>query len=429
MTGSFHPEASPIYPRHLAHRIRAALGDTRVVLLHGPRQSGKSTLARSLVSSEWQAEFRTLDDAQTLAAALGNPTAFVSAAGPLIIDEVQRAPDLFLAIKAEVDRDPRPGRFLLTGSADVHLLPAISESLAGRIESLTLWPLSQGEIEGRRESFVDDVFRDRFQPVHEPVTRADIFRRAARGGFPEVVRRPEEARRRAWFESYVTSILERDIRDIANIEGRADLPRLLALLAVRSASLINVSELSRSSGIPYTTLQRYLTLLEIAFLVRTTPAWSGNLGKRLTKSPKIHMVDTGMMAHLLGRGEDAFDDVTAPAGPLLETFVASELRKQIGWSELQPRLYHFRSPRREEVDLVLEDRRGRIVGIEVKAAGSVADGDFRHLRALADLAGPRFVRGIVLHSGEVGIPFGERLWALPVSVVWGTEGGEDRLAP
>jgi len=409
-----------VIARHLSSPLLAALADTPVVLLHGARQTGKTTLARHLASGEHQSRYLTLDDAVVLAATRQDPTGFLAGLeGRVVLDEVQRVPELFLAIKAEVDRSPQPGRFLLTGSADVLLLPRLSDPLAGRLEMVTLWPLSQGEIAGSKESFLDVVFAPSAPDFPASAEdRAGLMGRLLLGGYPPVLIRPAPERRRAWFGSYLTAILQRDVRDLANIEDLTALPRLLGLMAARSCSLLNLAELSRSVAIPRTTLQRYLTLLETTFLVQLLPAWSANLGKRLTKSPKILLNDTGLMAYLLGLSEERLKADPMLMGPLLENFVAMELRKQAAWSRTHPQAFHFRLPLGAEVDLVLEDAAGNIVGIEVKASATVYAGDFKGLRTLADLAGPRFRRGIVLYAGASSVPFAANLHAVPVSALW-----------
>lgn len=336
-----------------------------------------------------------------------------------MLDEVQRVPELFLAIKAALDRDRRPGRFLLTGSADVLLLPRLSESLVGRMEILTLWPFSQGELEGVREGFVDAVFSDRLPSLPQRgMGTSELIERVVVGGYPEAVVRSTQARRQAWFSSYVTAILHRDVRDLANIEHLGALPRLLSLLSARITSLLNYSELSRSLGLAQSTLKRYLALLEITFLVQLLPAWSPNLGKRLVKSPKLLLIDTGLAAHLLGLDPKALGSRPELLGPLVENFVAMELKKQIAWSKAQPSMFHLRTGAGQEVDIVLEDASGRVVGIEVKAAATVRPQDFGGLRYLAGLLGDRFLRGIVLYTGDQHVPFGEDLHAVPISSLW-----------
>lgn len=411
-----------MYRRNIAPLVREALQDTPVVLLNGARQTGKSTLVRGGMLENSDARYLTLDEAGVLAAAEADPAGFLSGlGGPVILDEVQRSPGLFPAIKAEVDRDRRPGRFLLTGSANVLLLPRLSESLAGRMEILTLWPLSQGEIEGVQEGFVDAVFsKDPISFQQEPEGTSDLPGRLLRGGYPEAHARGSEARRRAWFGSYVTTILQRDVRDLSNIEGLTDLPRLLSLLAARSASLVNYAELSRSASMPQSTLKRYVSLLQATFLVRTLPAWSSNLGKRLVRSPKLLLCDTGLISSLQGLSAERLASDPVLVGPLLENFVAVELQKQSAWSATQPRPFHFRTQTGQEVDIVLEDAAGRVVGVEVKASATVGARDFRGLRALAEASGDRFRRGVVLYTGRTAVPFGENLHALPVSSLWST---------
>ncbi|HEV7516005.1 MAG TPA: ATP-binding protein [Thermoanaerobaculia bacterium] len=412
-----------MFRRSMTPLLLDALGDRPVVLLNGARQVGKSTLAREVATEARPASYLTLDDAAVLAAASHDPAGFLAGlSGPVTLDEVQRAPDLFLAIKAEVDRDRRPGRFLLTGSADFLLLPRVSESLAGRIEILTLWPLSQGEIEGRPEGFVDALFGPTLAPLsgaaEMPEDREAIFARALLGGYPEIVSKESAVRRRAWFNSYVATILQRDVRELANIEGLTALPRLLSLLAARASSLLNYSELSRSSGLSQTTLKRYFALLEATFLVQLLPAWASNLSKRLTKSPKILFGDTGLLAHNLGLDAARLALEPELAGLLLENFVLMEIKKQAAWSAVQPRLFHYRTLAGQEVDLILEDASGRCVGIEVKASTTLGARDMKPLTELAEALGKRFVRGILLYTGRTAVPFGERLHALPISSLW-----------
>jgi predicted AAA+ superfamily ATPase len=410
----------PLLSRCLAGPILASLRDSPVVFIQGARQTGKSTLARSLASQGHSAVYLTLDDAVTLSAAVSDPTGLIAGlAGPVIIDEIQRAPNLALAIKASVDLDRTPGRFLLTGSADVLLLPKLSESLAGRVEIHTLWPLSQGEFDSTDGLFTDAVFEKNFKPKAGPTQAwTGVVDRIVRGGYPEVLRRPGADRRHAWFGSYLTSILQRDVRDISNIRDLADLPRLLTLMATRAASLLDYSDLARGIGIPQTTLKRYVALLEATFLTQTLPAWFTNIGKRLIKSPKVVISDTGLLTYLIGADAERLVRDPQLGGGILENFVVMEMMKQRGWSTLRPVLHHFRTHTGDEVDLVLEDRAGRIVGIEVKAAATVEAGDFKGLKALAEAAGERFVRGVVVYPGKTVVPFAGNLMALPISELW-----------
>ena len=408
-----------MYRRLLTQRIVNALTDTRVVLLNGARQVGKSTLARQL-AGERDGQYLTLDDPAVAALAHSDPGALVQSAEAFtVIDEAQLAPGLFAALKREVDRDPRPGRFLLTGSANVFLLPRIAESLAGRMEVLTLHPLTQAEIAGSQHSLVDALFDPAPWAIRTlPASRAELVRRLLASGFPEALGRTDAQRRDAWFGAYLASLLQRDVRAYANIEGLNDLPRLLGLLAARSGALLNMAELSRATGIAHSTLRRYLALLEATFILQPLPAWSANLGKRLVKAPKIHLLDAGLAAHLQGELDAAALAASVRIGPLLETFVVQELRRQLGWSRTRASAWHLRTAAGREVDLVLEAAGQRVVGIEVKASASVGPGDFAGLRELQTAAGAGFVRGVLFYTGDQLLPFGERLWAVPLAVLW-----------
>lgn len=405
-------------PRFLRARIEAALADTPVVLVNGPRQSGKSTLVRALADAA-RVPYHTLDDATVLSSAASDPEGFLSAQPAAVaIDEVQKASALFPAMKAAVDRDRRGGRFLVTGSANVLLLPDLADSLAGRMEVVSLLPLSQGELRGRREGFIDWAFGGEAPPAFADVPDApDLIDAVLAGGYPEALARTTPERRTAWHEAYLTAVLQRDVRDLANIQGLTDLPRLLALLAARQGALLNVSDVARGCGLPVTSVQRYLTLLQTVFLFTPLPAWFVNLEKRLTKAPKVHLVDTGLTAFLAGYDNTRLAADPAYFGRLLEGFVVGEVRKQLTWASIAATPHHFRTAAGQEVDLVLEARDGRVVGIEVKASASVSPRDFQGLTSLEDAAGGRLVRGIVLYRGRSPVPFG-RHWALPVDALW-----------
>lgn len=409
-----------MFSRNLASEIVVACKDTPVIFINGARQTGKTTLARQIRLPGGPLQYLTLDDDSVLAAARSSPEGFIAGLeGPVILDEVQRAPHLFLAIKAAVDRARRPGRFILTGSADVLLLPHVADSLAGRMEIFTLWPLSQGELTGHREGFLDALFsKNALRRPPRRQTQQELIDRLTRGGFPVVQRRKTEGRRRAWFNAYLTTILQRDIRDLSNIDDLTALPRLLTLLASRASSLLNFAELSRTMAIPQSTLKRYFVLLETTFLVTLVHPWSANLGKRLVKAPKLYLSDTGLITALLALNRMQLFNNRSLLGPLLENFVVLELRKQAGWSKTKPHLLHFRTHTGDEVDVVLEAPSGELVGIEVKSAASVNAADFKGLRSLAELAGPRFRRGIVLYTGTEIVPFAKQLHAIPIQALW-----------
>jgi predicted AAA+ superfamily ATPase len=409
--------------RHLTSRILDALTDTPAVFLRGARQTGKTTLVKKLGTASQRA-YISLDSATTLSAALADPTGFLRGLSkPVTIDEVQRAPALILAIKEDIDQDRQPGRYLLTGSANILTLSGVADSLAGRMEVLTLYPLSQGEIAGVQDDFIarlfiSDFFLNDGAPPW-PWPRARLLQAMALGGYPEVRTRPKAERRAAWFESYLTTLIERDVRDIANLQDRGGLTRLLRLLAARSGTLSNASELGRASGLPTTTLNRYLAVLEALFLVWFLPAWSANLGKRLVKSPKLHLIDSGLAAFLCGTDEAGLATEPQLAGRLLESFITSEIRRQATWSEHQAELYHYRSHCGEEVDLVLEDRSGRVAAVEVKFSETLNPRDAKGLFHLRQALGKKFVRGAVLYTGAETVPLAENIHALPVGYLFG----------
>ncbi|NUT38279.1 MAG: ATP-binding protein [Hamadaea sp.] len=417
-----NPPQSPIgriLPRRATAVVEEALEDTRVVLVNGARQCGKSTLVAQIGGARG-AEWRSLDRAATRQAAAFDPTEFVASSAPLIIDEVQRVPELLLAIKEAVDTDPRPGRFLLTGSARVLHLRTVPDALPGRMETIELWPLSQGEIDDQPDGFVDAAFAagpDLRHTSHE--TRAGYIDRVTRGGFPEAVARPP--RRRARFlDSYVADLINRDVIQLSEIERGPEMRALTRLAAARSGQLLVPGTLGNELGLPQPTIARYLGLLEEVFLIKRIPAWSRNLSTRAIGTAKVAMVDSGIAANLLGLDAGSLGQLPGPLGGLLEGFVAMEIARQLTWSEQPIELYHYRTKDKVEVDIVLEDRRGRVVAIDVKAASTVKAEDFRGLRHLADRLGDDLLTGIVLYTGQQTLPFGPHFRAMPISALWET---------
>jgi uncharacterized protein len=403
--------------RNLAPSLEAALSDTRVVVVNGARQSGKSTLVHSLMKGR-PGEQRTLDDASTLGAAGADPNRFVRHEGTLAIDEIQRAPELMLAVKAAVDREARSGQFLLTGSARVLGLRKLPDALVGRMETLELWPFSQGEIEQRRESFIDTVFTlDPHLAGTSDEPRSGYVERVCRGGFPEAVRR-DEGRRARFFAAYGNDLVERDVSQLADIQRRDDLHRLLKTMAGRAGQLLNLERLASDAGLPRTTVERYLALFEEVFLIKRLPAWSASTTDRAVQMRKLLFVDSGLCAHLQGRTVKRLEKDDAAFGPLLENFVIGELARQLGWASTAATLRHYRTRDGVEVDAVLEATDGRIVGVEVKAGETVRTEDFRGLRHVQARVGQHFQQGIVLYTGDRALPFGKGLTALPIDALW-----------
>jgi predicted AAA+ superfamily ATPase len=396
----------------------------RVVILNGPRQSGKTTLLRHLRERHGGTLFN-LDDEQVLQAATGDPVAFAgSGVEPRFIDEIQRGGDaLVRAVKADVDAAPHPGRYVLAGSTRFLTTPGLSESLAGRAGVVDVWPFSQGEFDGRSDSFIDRVFGDpgSLMTMSRPVSdRADYFQRVCRGGFPEPALMRTIRSRRAWFRGYVDAIAERDIREMTRINQPSSLRTLLTYLASVTAQEHNAVNTANKTGLHRATVIRYLELLETVFLVHRLPAWPRNLTSRVVRHPKLYLTDTGLAAALLDVSPDALARPVAPArGPLIETFIVNELAKQATWSDNPVRLHHWRISGGAEVDVVLERDDGQIIAVECKANDTVTHNDFRGLAKLRDLLGPQFVQGIVVNTGRHGaLGFGDRLVSIPMAALW-----------
>ena len=407
-----------IYPRLVRTQLQEALADSPVVLLHGPRQCGKTTLARSLGDDDGRQYF-TLDDAVTLTSVKADPSGFVlDLQGPVTIDEVQRVPELFLAIKQSVDRDRRPGRFLLTGSANVFFVPKVADSLAGRMEIVRLHPLSEVEIRRQSPNFLDRIFAGDFKVSQGERLGPRLADLIVRGGFPEAVRRDTVRGRRAWARNYLDAIIQRDVRELARIQRLDILPRLLEFAAGQTARLVNVREMAGPFGVSRTTVGHYLTLLGQVFLVEELPAWHANRLKRLVKTPKLHVTDTGLACAILGVGEDYLREDRKLLGQLLETFVVQELRRQVSGWQHDVRFSHYRDKDKLEVDIVLERGPGKIVGIEVKASATLREADRRGLERLRNATGSRFCCGVLLYDGEMLVPLGDRIYAVPLSTLW-----------
>lgn len=407
-----------LYPRFAEAALTEALADAPVVLIHGPRQCGKTTLAQGIAASKGYAYF-SFDDTVTLGAATTDPVGFVADLPErCVLDEVQRAPALFTAIKTAVDRRRRPGRFLLTGSANVLLVPTLADSLAGRMEILRLHPLAQCELAGHRPAFLDALFAGRFKARTYGRLGKALATRIAAGGYPGALGRAMPRRRAAWYRDYIETLVQRDVRDLARIASLDALPRLLALAAGQTARLLNVSDLAAPFQLSRPTIKDYVTLLERVFLVDTLVPWHSNRLSRLVKTPKLHLGDTGVACALLGLDAESLWQDRGVLGQLLETFVFQELRRHASWRDDDIRFHHFRDKDGMEVDLVLERGGRALAGVEVKAAATVTAADFRGLRKLRDAAGKRFVAGVVLYDGEASVGFGDGLFAVPVRALW-----------
>jgi len=412
------PRAAAPFPRYLAPRLREALGDTPAVLIHGPRQSGKTTLARA-VGEPRGYTYVSFDDEAMRAAARSDPVGFVNGLpAKTILDEVQRVPEIFTSLKVAIDHRRTAGRFILTGSANVLFVPSLADSLAGRMGILRLHPLAQSEIEDRRPHFIDTLFRGGFRTGIAERLATGLAERIAAGGYPAALARRAAARRRAWYRDYVETQIQRDVRDLARIHSLDALPKLLAAAAAQTAQLINVADLAAPFELTRQTIHEYVTVLERVFLLERLPSWHTNRLSRLVKRPKLHVGDTGVACALLGIDAAGLDRDRQVLGSMLETFVLQELRRQASWRPAPPGFFHFRDRDDFEVDIVLEQGHSAVAGVEVKAAATVREADLRGLRKLKDAAGKRFVAGVVLYDGSATIEFGDGLFAVPVRRLW-----------
>jgi hypothetical protein len=409
------------YERYTKASIKEALLDTPVVFVMGARQSGKTTLAKELtVGSDWQ--FVNLDDKSSLESIEQDPVGFLQLleGRPVVIDEIQRLPEMLLAIKQSVDEDRRPGRFLLTGSANAMVLPRVADSLAGRIETVLLNPLSECEIHGVEPKFLQLLLQAEAPKVKKPTDKQQLIRRVVTGCFPEPLQRKTEKRTRDWYEQYVGSLVQKDMADLSEIDHPEKLSQLLKLSAYYSGKLINFNELGSKLGLSIVTTKKYLALIEHLFLLRKLPAWHCNEYKRLVKTPKLHLADTGLACAVRDINSQRLAKDFNEFGPLLETFVINELQKQKIWLERQVSFYHYRDKDKVEVDCIIENADQECFAIEVKASATVTASDFKGLRRFKDVAGNRFKMGVLLYCGEMTLPFGDGLYAVPVSALWGS---------
>ena len=412
------------FARRLEPVLTRLLAEEPVVAVHGPRTVGKSTMVRALAALDGR-RIIDLDDPETRDAVDASPSAFAAGESPVFIDEYQHAPAILDAIKAELNRDLRPGRFVLTGSTRYSSLPTAAQSLTGRLHVVTLWPLSQGEIDGTEERFAERLLADPatlVTPTASPTSREEYVDRILRGGFPLAVARPSGASRNRWFDDYLDLVVERDVAELSSIRQREKMPRLVARLGGQTAQVLNVARVAADVGIESSTAEHYVRLLEAAFVIHRLPAWGTTLRARASSKPKIHFVDSGVAGRMLrvtgSRLSAAQPQAMTELGHLLETFCVGEVLKQVSWMGTPAQPGHWRTHDGDEVDLVLERDDGAIVGIEVKAGERVRDADFRSLRKLRDAFGARFLGGVVLHLGRHAYTHDDRLHALPVDCLW-----------
>lgn len=406
-----------LYPRRIEPRIAEAMLDTPVVLLAGPRQAGKTTLVRQMAGKGLR--YLTLDDELTLLSAREDPVGMIRSLDRAVIDEIQRAPQLLLAIKKSVDEDRRPGRFLLTGSANLMALPTVADSLAGRMETLSLLPLSQSEIEGHSANWIDSVFAGRILKLGTPAVGSDLVERVLRGGYPESISRASAKRRVAWSRQYIDAIIQRDVRDVAGIEKLDQLPRFLRALAQTAGQMCNYTKLGGQVGLDGKTTSRYISVFEQMYLLKRVDVWARNRLNRVVKTPKLQFIDSGLLATLLDLGAEEVQLDRTRFGNVLETFVFGELLKHTTTADGNYRLMCYRDTDKFEVDVVIENAAGQLVGVEVKAAATVKESDLRGLKKLSSLAGDQFKMGVLLYDGDETMPLGDNIWAAPLSTLWG----------
>lgn len=409
--------ATVSYPRHVESRLKESLADSPVVLIQGPRQCGKTTLVQTVGLSAGY-DYISFDDRAMCDAAEADPIGFVNALpSRIILDEAQKAPSLFSAIKLAVDRRRTAGRFILTGSVNVLQVREITDSLAGRMDIIELHPFSQSELERTEPRFLDALFSAQFTPLKKKDSPKQDLERIAAGGYPAALQRSDE-RRWAWYQNYIETLVQHDVPEFARIRSPETLSRLLALAAVQTAQLLSVNGLSSSFQISRNTVENYLSLLAKMFLLGKIPAWHSNQKKRLIKTPKLHIGDTGIACALMNLNPSALTYDTSQFGHILETFVFQELRRQASGHKKPHDFFHYREKDGTEVDIVIQRGAFDLAGIEVKASTTVSNRDFRSLRKLKTVAGKHFAGGALVYRGDRSLSFGDGLHAVPLRALW-----------
>jgi predicted AAA+ superfamily ATPase len=403
------------YDRLVEKKLAAALNDTPVILIHGSRQSGKTTLAKIAAPDHYYISF---DDVAQLSIAKDDPIGFIKRLPEyVILDEIQRVPELFTTIKASVDNNRKQGRIILTGSANILLLRRLSDSLAGRMEIITLWPLSHCELKGgdnSKECLLGQILLQNIKNQF-PSDVTPIEERITNGGYPEPLRRESFERKQAWYDSYIMSLVERDMKDISDIRHVEQVPLLLKFLSAMNAELLNTSSLSNALDMTRATTSKYLQLLQQIFIVDLLKPWYSNKGKRLIKTPKVHFIDTGLICSLQGISSDALIKDRNLFGHLLESYVYNELKRQASGLPSPVNFYHFRDTNQREVDIIIETRAGDLYAIEVKATSTVRPADFKNMKTFAEQHKQRFKMGILFYDGELALPSGEQFIAIPLN--------------
>lgn len=406
-----------LYPRYIKSLLLEALKDSPAVLIHGPRQCGKTTLAQ-IVGKSKKYKYISFDDNVIIEAAKVDPIGFVkNLPKKVILDEVQRTPHLFSALKREIDSYRIPGRFILTGSANILRLPKLSDSLAGRMQILRLHPLSQGELSQHKSKFLDVLFKGRFKTGKISSSFNQLIDQIVTGGYPEVFTRPPGRRRINWYRSYIETVILRDIMDLSKARSIDILPRLLAVSATQTSQLVNFTSLASSFQVSRTTIYDYVALLEQMFFLEKLPPWYNSRSRRFIKTPKLHLCDTGLACALLGVSASSLKKDRLLSGQLLETFVFQELKRQASYHNQHHSFFHYRDKKGHEVDIVIE-RDHKVAGVEVKSSATVNSSDFKGLRKFKTTVGKHFACGVILYSGDTSIGFGNGFYAIPLNTLW-----------
>ncbi len=407
-----------MYPRYSQRQILAALKDTPVIFIAGPRQCGKTTLAKSMLEANWQ--YISFDDITQLEMAQRDPAGYIRnlSARHIVLDEVQRVPELFLPIKQSVDEDRKPGRFILTGSANALLLPQLSEPLVGRLEVFSLLPLAECEIQERPSTFIEKLLSGTI-PTSKVIRARDILiDKIVRGGFPEAIARKESSRSTAWHLQYINNIIQRDLESFSQLEHLDAMPRLIRALCAQTGKLINYTELAGRVGLSRQTMIRYEKLLEQLYLFENLPAWHHNETKRAVKTPKVHIVDTGLLCALQRLNKGKICDNPNNMGYLLENYVINEIKRISLWQDEPLYFYHYRDKDKVEVDLVIETLSGQVIGIEIKSTATLRQKDFQGLEKLKALAGNNFLTGILLYDGDHSNQYSDKIYSSPIGSIW-----------